>query len=226
MAQTILLKRGIITNIDSAELEYGELALAYNADKTKVSLYTGDGNGGKILINDDVIVPTKVSELTNDSKYQTETEVSAAIASAIAAAGHASFEKVDNVPSASDAAENVLYLVMNSATSHYDIYAKVGNEVVLLDDTTVDLSGYATKTALDGKVDKVDGKGLSSNDYTTADKDKLAGVAANANNYTHPSSHEASMITQDNAHRFVTDDEKSAWNSKLSSTSTIDGGTF
>ena len=36
------------------------------------------------------------------------------------------------------------------------------------------------------KVDKVAGKGLSTNDYTTADKNKLAGVAANANNYSLP----------------------------------------
>lgn len=31
-----------------------------------------------------------------------------------------------------------------------------------------------------GKVDKVDGKGLSTNDYTTAEKDKLAGIASGA----------------------------------------------
>ena len=31
-----------------------------------------------------------------------------------------------------------------------------------------------------GKVDKVDGKGLSTNDYTTAEKEKLAGIAAGA----------------------------------------------
>jgi len=36
------------------------------------------------------------------------------------------------------------------------------------------------------KVDKVDGKGLSTNDYTTAEKQKLAGIADNANNYSHP----------------------------------------
>lgn len=36
------------------------------------------------------------------------------------------------------------------------------------------------------KVDKVSGKGLSTNDYTTAEKNKLAGIAANANNYTLP----------------------------------------
>lgn len=33
---------------------------------------------------------------------------------------------------------------------------------------------------LDGKVDKVTGKGLSTNDYTTAEKNKLAGIAAGA----------------------------------------------
>lgn len=31
------------------------------------------------------------------------------------------------------------------------------------------------------------GKGLSTNDYTTAEKEKLAGIATGANNYTHPS---------------------------------------
>ena len=36
------------------------------------------------------------------------------------------------------------------------------------------------------KVDKVEGKGLSSNDYTDEEKDKLAGVEENANNYVHP----------------------------------------
>ena len=49
---------------------------------------------------------------------------------------------------------------------------------------TVDLSAYATtsamNTALDGKVDKVTGKGLSANDYTTTEKNKLAGIASGA----------------------------------------------
>ena len=39
---------------------------------------------------------------------------------------------------------------------------------------------------LDKKVDKVDGKGLSTNDYTTDEKNKLNGIAAGANKYTHP----------------------------------------
>ena len=36
------------------------------------------------------------------------------------------------------------------------------------------------------KVDKVNGKGLSTNDYTTAEKEKLAGIATGANNYSLP----------------------------------------
>lgn len=52
--------------------------------------------------------------------------------------------------------------------------------------------------------------------YTTAEKNKLAGIADNANNYVHPSSHPASMITEDSTHRFATDAEKSTWNAKAS----------
>ena len=39
---------------------------------------------------------------------------------------------------------------------------------------------------LSGKVDKVEGKGLSTNDFTTAEKTKLAGVAEGANKYVPP----------------------------------------
>lgn len=42
------------------------------------------------------------------------------------------------------------------------------------------------KTKFGTKVDKVEGKGLSTNDFTTELKNKLDGIAANANNYSHP----------------------------------------
>lgn len=76
--------------------------------------------------------------------YQTAADVQAAIA----ASGHAHFETTETDPTSEgfEAQENVLYLYMNAETNHYDIYAKVGDSVVLLDDTTVDLEEYA-KTA-------------------------------------------------------------------------------
>lgn len=65
-------------------------------------------------------------------------------------------------------------------------------------------------TQLASKVDKIAGKGLSTEDFTTELKAKLEGITG----YTHPDSHPASMITQDATHRFVTDTEKAAWNAK------------
>ncbi len=55
----------------------------------------------------------------------------------------------------------------------------------------IDNNGFAhflgkLKTLLDGKVNTESGKGLSTNDYTTAEKNKLAGIASGANNYSLP----------------------------------------
>lgn len=49
--------------------------------------------------------------------------------------------------------------------------------------------GRVLNTALSDKVDKVAGKGLSTEDYTTVEKSKLATIADGANNYTHPATH-------------------------------------
>lgn len=71
-------------------------------------------------------------------------------------------------------------------------------------------------TQIGRKVDKVAGKGLSTEDYTSEEKAKLAGISSGANNYRHPASHPASMIEQDATHRFITDTERSTWNGKAS----------
>lgn len=132
--------------------------------------------------NVNVSVPTKVSQLTNDKTYQTKTEVENTVKTAVAGSKHTSFHKVSSVPAAADAKEDVMYLVMNSVTKHYDIYAKIADDagnfkMELLDDTTVDLSGYVQKEA---------GKGLSHNDFTDALLAKLNGIAEKANLYVHP----------------------------------------
>lgn len=69
-------------------------------------------------------------------------------------------------------------------------------------------------TMINGKVDKIDGKGLSTEDYTTEEKQKLAGIEAGANKYVHPSTHPASMITESPQRRFVSDEEKARWDAK------------
>ena len=87
-----------------------------------------------------------------------------------------------------------IYLVKDSAVANnsYSEYMYVDGAWEKLGDfrSSVDLQPYAKTEYVDNqlstKVDKVSGKGLSTNDYTTAEKNKLAGIAAGANNYTLP----------------------------------------
>lgn len=105
---------------------------------------------------------------------------------------------------------NTIYMVPNESSRANDVYdeyiwmvttEKTGWEFLGNKHVEVDLTGYYNKTQVDKaiedsearstaaialKVDKVEGKQLSTNDYTTAEKTKLQGVAANANNYVHP----------------------------------------
>ena len=74
----------------------------------------------------------------------TATRIKTEYLAAISKAGHARFQKSDTVPDAGTAEENVLYLVHNDETGHYDVYALIDGVVELLDDTTVSLDGYVT----------------------------------------------------------------------------------
>lgn len=80
----------------------------------------------------------------DEADSMTAEAIIAAIDDAIAKSEHISFEEAATVPDAADAKSNVLYLVKNEQTGFYDIYALVGDKVVQLDDTTVDLSNYVT----------------------------------------------------------------------------------
>lgn len=56
-------------------------------------------------------------------------------------------------------------------------------------------SKSATDDLLNLKVDKVAGKSLSTEDYTSEEKTKLSGIESGANYYVHPSTHPSSIIT-------------------------------
>lgn len=105
---------------------------------------------------------------------------------------------------------NKIYLIPNESSRANDVYdeyiyliteQKTGWKFLGNKHVDVNLKDYYTKAevneAIEGvegrttsalalKVDKVDGKQLSTNDYTTSEKNKLQGIATNANNYTHP----------------------------------------
>lgn len=79
--------------------------------------------------------------------------------------------------------DNVIYMIKKKSASGDDIYDEwmwVDTKYEHIGSTAADLSDYYKKEEanklLDKKVDKVTGKGLSSNNYTTAEKTKLASL--------------------------------------------------
>lgn len=112
-------------------------------------------------------VPTKTSELTNDSGFVTDTEVTNAINQAVAG--------VDVPTKTSDLTNDSGYVTdanmtnaINAAVGAIDIPTKTSD---LQNDSNFVKS---TDTSFVNKVDKVSGKDLSTNDYTNADKAKVA----------------------------------------------------
>ena len=177
---------------------------------------------------------------THDSRYYTETEINSQMSGkSDTGHGHA-ISDVTNLQTTLDG---------KSATGHDHAIADTTGLQTALDGKSATGHGHVIadvtglQTALDSKVDEIAGKGLSANDYTDAEKTKLAGIATgaevntidagdglaaldsaassklagiaeNANNYSHPANHPGSIITQDSTHRFATDAEKSTWNAK------------
>jgi hypothetical protein len=65
-------------------------------------------------------------------------------------------------------------------TTKVNGHALSSNITLVASDFSDIYSKTQVDTALNGKVDKVSGKGLSTNDYTTAEKNKLEGIATGA----------------------------------------------
>ena len=93
----------------------------------------------------DIMVPTKVSALTNDSGYQTGSQVSSSIATAIKINTIISFSIVESLPQTGE--NGVIYLIADThsdSNDSYDEYAWISsiNKFEKIGNTDVDLSGY------------------------------------------------------------------------------------
>lgn len=77
---------------------------------------------------------------------------------AIQNATHLEKSIITEVPTAEEANDNTIYLkkIENVVgNDKYEEYMKIGDEVVCIGDTSVDLSGYATTQALDNAVQRI-----------------------------------------------------------------------
>lgn len=126
-------------------------------------------------------VTKAVDDLTNyynKTNSYNKTEIDNMISSLAGIA----IEVVAELP-VSDIKTNTIYLVPNAnptTQNTKDEYLYIGSAWEKIGSTETDLTGYVTTTALNTAladyVEKVNGKGLSTNDFTTAYKDKLDGL--------------------------------------------------
>ena len=129
---------------DRGKIAYDHSQAAHAPSNAEKNIIVGVQRNGTDLTVDsnrkvNITVPTKTSELSNDSGFTTSSDIPKASTTSPKAAGTA-------------------------AVGTESAYAR-GDHVHPSDST---------------KVDKVSGKGLSTNDYTTAEKNKLSGIASGA----------------------------------------------
>ena len=92
--------------------------------------------------------------------------------------------EIDELPTTSEvntAISAAIDDLIDGAPATYDTLKEISDYIA-----THQSEYEAIVAAIAGKVDKVEGKGLSTEDYTTAEKTKLAGIAEGANAYTLP----------------------------------------
>lgn len=102
-----------------------------------------------------ITVPTKTSQITNDSSFQTESQVSSAITKAISGVSGFKYAVVETLPQAGVA--GTIYLKANNGSGEnvYDEFIWVNSKYEQLGTKQIDLSGYALKSQLPTKVSQL-----------------------------------------------------------------------
>ena len=181
--------------------------LMSSADKTKldgieegVKNYVHPDTHPATMITEDIyhrfVTDTEKSTWNNKASKETATATSDGLMSSV------DKTKLDTV---AENANNYVHPSKHPAT-------------IITEDTDHRFVSDSEKISWNSKADKTPATTVSAGLMSATDKSKLDGIEANANNYSHPSSHPASMITEDSSHKFVTDSQISTWNSKAENT--------
>lgn len=158
----------------------------------------------------DLINKPKLATVSNTGRYGDLIEKP--VFSAVATSGD--YNDLINAPTIENTGITLEYLMMQLSkkanVSHIHSEYLPSTYTPSWDSITEKPSTFAPSTHNhEDKVDKVSGKSLVSNTEISR--------LANVTNYTHPLTHSATIITEDSTHKFVTDSQIAAWNSKASS---------
>lgn len=160
---------------------------------TGVNIDNTDQNNPRISANVDytnlINKPTKLSDFTNDQNFvdntvnnltnyylKTQTYTQEEVNNLISHLASLTVEIVETLPT-EDISTSTIYLINVTGTTNYEQWMYINSAWSNIGNTSVDLSNYYTKSQADtlfnDKVDKVSGKGLSTNDFNDTYKGML-----------------------------------------------------
>lgn len=162
-----------------------EVSQEFTTKLTKEQILAGDNVTIAYDADNNVVISSTGGDVDLSNYYtKTETYNKSEVDALIDAIETGEFVIVDALPTTGNPRN--IYLVPKTGGGYTEYIYVEGEGWEEVGSTDIDLSNYYTKTQADAlladKVDKVSGKGLSTNDYTNADKTIVSGVTANLNN--------------------------------------------
>lgn len=151
--------KGLSTNDYTTDEKNKLSGIASGAEVNVQSDWSVTSTTSDAFIKNKPTIPSKTSQLTNDSNYVSD----------------ANYVHTDSNYTAAE--KTKLSGIAEGAN-------KTTVDTALSSTSTNPVQNKAINTALGNKVDKVSGKGLSTNDYTTDEKNKLSGIEAGAQKNT------------------------------------------
>lgn len=182
------------TDISGLQDTVGNLQAAGGEQNTIVKIKV---NGEDQTIGEDrsvnITVPTDNASLTNGAGYQTASDVKSAADSAATSAINEWAKQVTEDNETVDTFKELIDYVAKHAPEAASMAASIEELEKLVGEDSV---SEQIKEALDGYVQKDGSKKLSTEDYTTEEKEKLSKIDLEANKYIHPTS-DAGAVTSD-----------------------------
>ena len=195
-----------------------------NSYATKEDLSSIDVTGQLVDYAKKTQIPTKLSQLTNDKTYKTESEIQTMINNST----KLKKEIVTSLPSTGK--EDVIYLLKNKndINNYYTEYMWISGKWEIIGDTKVDLSGYLKTANLKDTKLRTNKNNIktfidrSTSDHrldiilgdlelrTEENKKNIESRAKSTDIKT-----KLSEMTEDSTHKTVTDSEKQSWNKKF-----------
>lgn len=178
----------LVGNLSTADLKLTDATLTKEgvpAEAKTVGTKLEEHSTSLTAIKEEIIkkanssdIPTKVSDLQNDNKYQTDTDVATTLTTyatkiyvgeQISSADHLRREIVTEIPTSETADKNTIYMLkIESATGNdkYREYLLIDGTVQCVGDTSVDLTDYAKKTEIPTELPANGGNSSTVNGHT------------------------------------------------------------